>query len=176
MPILPRPVSPKSALGDLRDMLAGPLPHKWPLLILSMALTSLIIWAFYLDARPAPQPPEIIYVESWMADRKDSTILEQQKADLAQYETALEKKQREFQTVADTFGIDWRRDEERNRVRRQAVIAAVNKRLDGRIAAARAREAAEGKAAPERGDTPRPPAAPAAPTPAAPVAAPTNAR
>lgn len=142
MPILPRPVSPKSALSDLSDLVARPFPHKWPLLALSVAMTSVIIWAFYLDAKvPVSQDKEIIYVESWMADRKDSDIIKQQKADLAAYEAALEKKQREFQHVADRFGIDWRTDEVRNKARRLAVIAAVNKRLDQRIAEAEAREA-----------------------------------
>lgn len=142
MPILPRPVSPKSAFADLREFLAGRRPHKWPLLGLSAALTGLIIWAFYLDARvPVSNEKEIIYVESWMADRKDSDILKRQKADLAAYEVLLEKKQREFQSVADRFGIDWKEEEARNRARRLAVIAAVNKRLDARIAEAEAREA-----------------------------------
>jgi hypothetical protein len=152
MQILPRPVSPKSAFADLRDLVAGPLPHKWPILALSIALTSLIIWAFYLDARvPLSNEKEIIYVESWMADRKDSDILKRQKADLAAYEVLLEEKQREFQHVADRFGIDWKEDEVRNKARRLAVIAAVNKRLDTRIAEAEAREA--GRAPPQPAQT-----------------------
>jgi hypothetical protein len=152
MLILPRPVSPKSAFADLRDLVAGPLPHKWPILALSTALTGLIIWAFYIDARvPLSNEKQIIYVQSWMADRKDSDILKQQKADLANYEGLLEKKQREFQHVADRFGIDWKEDEVRNKARRLAVIAAVNKRLDTRIAEAEAREA--GRAAPQPAQT-----------------------
>lgn len=125
------------------DMLTGPLPHKWPLLMLSIALTGVIIWAFNHDAR-APKPErEIIYVESWMKDRRDSTIMEQQKKDLALYEAALEKKQKEFQAVADKFGIEWRADEARTKARRLAVLEAVNKNLDERIAVAKKREAAQ---------------------------------
>jgi hypothetical protein len=143
MSILPRPVTPKSALADLRSMLTGPLPHKWPLLGLSVAVTWVIMYGFYLDAKPAPVGPQIMYVESWMADRKDSDILKKQKADLAQYEVALEKKQHEFQSVADKFGIEWKNEEVRNRVRRKEVIAAINKQLDQRIAKAEADEAAK---------------------------------
>jgi len=143
MPIFPRPVSPKSALADLIDMLTGPLPHKWPLLLLSITLTGLILWGFNHDARGPKPERQIIYVESWMKDRKDSTIMEQQKRDLGLYEAALEKKQKEFQSVADKFGIEWRADEERNKARRLAVLAAVNKQLDERIAAAKRREAAQ---------------------------------
>lgn len=142
MPILPRPVSPKSAFTDLKEMLTGDRPHKWPLLVLSVALTVIIIWAFAHDARGPKREREIIYVESWMADRRDSDILIQQKKDVATYEAALERKQREFQSVADKFGIEWRQDEARNKARRLEVIAAVNRQLDAKIAAARAREAA----------------------------------
>lgn len=146
MPIFPRPVSPKSALADLVDMLSGPLPHKWPLLLLSITLTALIMWAFAHDARGPKPERQIIYVESWMKDRKDSTIMEQQKRDLALYEAALEKKQKEFQSVADKLGIEWRADETRNKARRLEILAVVNRRLDERIAAAKKREAAGGSA------------------------------
>lgn len=152
MRIIPRPVSPRSALADLKDVLVQPRAHKWPLLALSIALTGVIMWAFEYDSLTLKPGTEIIYVESWMADRKDSMILERQKADLAQYESALTKKQREYQNVADTFGVEWRADAARNKAQREAVIAAVNKQLDQRIARAKAREAADGHpaAAPSR--------------------------
>jgi hypothetical protein len=141
MAILPRPVSPKNAFSDLLDMFRGDRPHKWPILGLSCALTGFWIWAFYVDSTPhIEKKKEIIYVESWMADRKDSEVIRQQKLDLANYEAALASKQKEFQSVADTFGIDWRKDEARNRERRQAIIAAINKQLDQRLATAEARE------------------------------------
>jgi hypothetical protein len=142
MPILPRPVSPRSATADLVSMLRGPLPYKWPILMLSCALTAIIIYAFYLDAKPAPMEPEVFYVESWMANRKDSVTLKKQKAELAQYEAALATKQVEFQRTADMFGIDWRNDAARNKARRQEIIAAINKQLDKKIAEAEAKEAA----------------------------------
>ncbi|HEX7852833.1 MAG TPA: hypothetical protein VF503_03980 [Sphingobium sp.] len=143
MSIMPRPVSPKRALSDLMDMLSGPLPHKWPLLILSIVLTGVIIWAFAHDARGPKRERQIIYVESWMANRKDSTVMEQQKKDLANYEVALQKKQKEFQSLADKFGIEWRSEEARNSAQRKAVMEAVDKQLDQRIAAAKKREASE---------------------------------
>ncbi|MCE7794938.1 hypothetical protein LWE61_00045 [Sphingobium sufflavum] len=150
MRIIPRPVSPRSALTDLKDFLVEPRAHKWPLLALSMALTGVIMWAFEHDSLSLKPGPQIIYVESWMADRKDSLILERQKADLALYEKALTKKQREYQNLADTFGVEWRKDAARNKAQREAVIAAVNKSLDERIAAAKKREAASGAPAANR--------------------------
>jgi len=143
-------VSPRNAVLDLWDMLSGPRPHKWPLLGLSMTLTGVILWGFYHDSKPLKAPQQIIYVENWMADRKDSTILIQQKADLALYEAALEKKQKEFQHIADMAGLEWREEEARNRAQRLKVLVAVNKQLDAKIAAAKAREAAAEKPAAAR--------------------------
>ncbi|HEX7819810.1 MAG TPA: hypothetical protein VF463_04240 [Sphingobium sp.] len=148
MRIIPRPVSPKSALTDLKDFLVQPRAHKWPLLALSVALTGVIMWAFEYDSLSLKPGPQLIYVESWMADRKDSTILQEQKADLALYENALRKKQGEFQALADKFGVEWRQDAARNAKQRAEVIAAVNKSLDARIAYAKKQEAAAKDSAP----------------------------
>ncbi len=152
MSIFPRPVSPRSAFADLKSMFAPDRPHRWSLLGVSAALTFLMIWAFHLDSRLPPKQREIIYVESWMADRRDSDIIRRQKADLVNYEAALEKRQERFQRVADMTGIEWREEEAKSREQRKAVIAAVQKRLDERLAEALAREAAQGKA-PASSDT-----------------------
>lgn len=144
MAILPRPVSPKTALADLWELLSGERAHKWPLLALSATLTGLILWAFVVDAKPkVVREKEILYVESWMSDRRDSDVIRKQKADLARYETLLEAKQREFQSVADQFGIAWQEDAARNKARRAEVIAAIHKQLDARLALALEREARE---------------------------------
>jgi len=145
MAIFPRPVSPRSALADLRDMFSPDRPHRWALLALSCTLTGLLLWGFMLDSRTPPKEREIIYVESWMNDRKDSDIIRQQMQDLANYEQALEKKQGEFQKVADMFGIEWREEEMRNRARRKEIIAAIQKQLGARLAKAEAREATAGR-------------------------------
>ncbi len=143
MAILPRPVSPRSAIADLRMMFSPDRPHRWTLLALSATLTALLLWGFALDSRPPKKPREILYVESWMLDRKDSEIIRRQIKDLDTYEAALEKKQQEFQRLADKVGIEWREDEARNTAQRKAVIAAIHKRLDAKLAAALAKEAAE---------------------------------
>lgn len=145
MPIFPRPARPREAFADLRALWSENPRHRWPILGLSIALTSVIIWAFYVDSKSPPRPREIIYVESWMADRKDSDVLKKQKADLARYEEALKARQKDFQGFADAFGVEWREEAERNRAQREAVIAAVNKKIDERIAKAEAREAAAAK-------------------------------
>ena len=154
MRILPRPVSPRSALADLKLMFSVDRPHRWGLLGLSMAMTFVLLWAFYLDSRSPPKPREIFYVESWMNDRRDSDIIRQQKADLANYETALATKQQEFQRLADRVGIEWREDEAKNRVRRAEIVAAMQKHLDKKLAEAVARETKEGKKPRPAGATP----------------------
>ncbi len=143
MAIFPRPVSPKSALGDLWDYFRENRPHKWPLLGLSIALTWLIVWVFVIDANTNTMPTrnQIIYVQSWNADRPDAAIILQQKIDLAKREAALQNKQKEMQKVADIFGIDWRKDEARNTARRKEALKEINAELDKRLAKAEAEEA-----------------------------------
>jgi len=141
MPIFPRPVSPRSAFADLREMFSPDRPYRWPLLALSAVLTGLMLWGLALDSRIPERPREITYVESWMADRKDSDIIRKQISDLAAYEASLVKKQGTYQELADTFGIEWREEAARNDAQRKAVIAAIHKRLQERLAAAEAREA-----------------------------------
>lgn len=148
MAIFPRPVAPSSAFADLRDMFSRDRPYRWTLLGVSVALTGVLLWGFMLDSRTPPKPREIFYVESWMSDRKDSDIIRQQIKDLAAYEAALAKKQREFQKVADSLGIDWRKDEARNSEQRKAVEAVIQKRLQERLAAAEARETVDKQGAP----------------------------
>ncbi len=146
MAIFPRPVSPKSALGDLWTYFRENRPHKWPVLGLSMALTWVMIWAF-MDANTNTMPTrnKIIYVESWDASRSDAAIILQQKIDLAKSEAALQKRQKQMQGWADAFGIDWRAEEARNSARRKEALKQINAQLDSRLAQAEA----AGEAAPK---------------------------
>jgi hypothetical protein len=135
MAIFPRPVSPKSALGDFWSYFAEQRAHKWPLLGLSAAMTWVIVWAFVIDGNTntMPRQNKIIYVESWNADRSDAAIILQQKMDLARSEVALKKKQKEMQGLADAFGIDWREDAARNGAKREAALKVINAQLDARL-------------------------------------------
>lgn len=147
MAILPRPVSPRSAFADLMLMFSADRPHRWGLLGVATALTGLMVWGFYLESIPPKPERQIIYVQNWVSSRKDSEIIRQQKIDLANYEAALAKKQKEFQRVADIVGIEWREDEARNTAQRQATVVQMQALLDKKLAAALAREAAEDAAA-----------------------------
>jgi hypothetical protein len=147
MAIFPRPVSPKSAASDLRDMFSPERPHRWSILALSMTLTGLLLWGFVIDSRKPPKEREITYIESWMSDRRDSDIIREQLEDIARYEAALESKQGEFQRLADGLGIEWREDAEKNKVQREAVLLAVRQRLEKRLAESLEREGGSASAA-----------------------------
>ncbi|MBO9575977.1 MAG: hypothetical protein J7494_09595 [Sphingobium sp.] len=140
--MLPRPVSPRSALADLKLMFSADRPHRWGLLGVSAAITFVLLWGFMLESRRPEPERQIIYVQSWMADRKDSDIIRQQLKDLDQYESDLQKSQVKWQQFADAAGIEWRKDEARNRELRTATRAAMKKLLQKKLAEALAREAA----------------------------------
>ncbi len=178
MPIFPRPVSPRSAAGDLWSYLREKRAHKWPLLGLSAALTWVIIWAFLIDAKDISQPQrhKITYFQSWNANRSDAQIILQQKLDVADYEVQLHKKQQDMRKLADIFGIEWREDAARNDARRTVALKKLNATLNKELAEA---EAKEGKAAAETGKVVpivRLPEKPAASAAQAPAAAPSTAR
>ncbi|WP_093018654.1 hypothetical protein [Sphingobium sp. YR768] len=142
MAIFPRPVSPKSALGDFWGYFKQQRQHKWPLLGLSIALTWVIIWTFVIDANTNTMPTrnKIIYVQSWDANRSDAAVILQQKIDFAKRESALVKQQKKMQGFADAFGIEWREEEARNSAKRKEAVKAIDALLDDRLAKAEAAE------------------------------------
>lgn len=141
MAIFPRPVSPKSAAGDLWSYLRESRAHRWPLLGLSAALTWVIIWMFVLDANTntAPKQNKIIYFENWRADRSDIAVILQQKKDLADRVKALHAKRKEMQKIADMFGVEWREEERKNSAREAEAVRILNAQLDKKLAEAQAR-------------------------------------
>lgn len=148
MAIFPRPVSPRTAFADLRGFFRQDHPYKWFVALCSVLATGLIVYAFVLDARTniLPKEPQIIYFKNWRADRSDVEVLEQLKKDVVIREKALQRKQNEFQGVADAFGIEWRRDAEANEKLRAAENARVLRAIDARIAKAKAQEVARSTA------------------------------
>ncbi|WP_413818461.1 hypothetical protein [Sphingobium sp.] len=144
MSIFPKPVSPRSALGDFWTYFSEKRAHKWPLLGLAMAITWVIVWVFILDGKTntGPRQNKIMYVQSWDANRPDAVIIAKQKADLARGEMLLAKKQKEMQKVADMVGIEWREEAARNHAKREEALKAINAMLDKRLEKAEAAEAA----------------------------------
>ena len=90
-PILPvmsvlRRYNPFRALLDLRRFLASRGKHEIIFLFAAFVICTLIVVGFVLGSHVEKiyKPPEIIYVQSWRADRTDAEIVAQQKIDMAQ--------------------------------------------------------------------------------------------
>lgn len=80
-PILPRVngffsrLSPIRAVQDLRIFLSHRQPYELGFLVLAIAMTMLIIAGFVKDSHfERPYKRDIIYVQSWRADRSDAEV------------------------------------------------------------------------------------------------------
>jgi len=80
-----RRLSPLRAFYDLRRYLASRGKYEIVFLFAALAVSVLIIAMFLADYSPKPvyRAPDIIYVQSWPANRTDAEIIAQQKIDQA---------------------------------------------------------------------------------------------
>lgn len=104
---LPRPASPRRALGDLAAFFRNRSRHQLVAGSLALVLPALILVGFYLDGKTnlAPPPRQIIYLDSWGADRSDAEIAAQQKIDQRAKEKAALEKREAFKRLEKRFGI-----------------------------------------------------------------------
>ncbi|WP_157215478.1 hypothetical protein [Flavisphingomonas formosensis] len=72
--------------------------------LLAIAMPMLIIVGFAIDANIKPQP-QIIYVESWPANRSEEEILADQKKDQAKRDAIRRERQRQFQELEKRLGM-----------------------------------------------------------------------
>lgn len=94
---LPRPASPRALWADLRAFTSERRPHHWVAAALAIAIPVAIVFVFYLDGRTNILPgPQLIYVESWPANRSDEEIKAQQKIDQAWRDKANKERQEMF--------------------------------------------------------------------------------
>ena len=103
----PRPVSPRAALADLRDFLSHTSREQRIGAMLAVLATTIIVIEFFVDSKinTAP-PPQIVYANSWNANRTDDEIIADQKKDQAEREAALKERQRQFQELENKLGIE----------------------------------------------------------------------
>ena len=106
MPVLPPFSRPSVALADLKAFLRNRDRDRLVGGVLALLVTLLIVVIFFLDAKvnTAP-PPQIIYTDSWSANRTDAEIIAQQKEDQAAREAAQAERQRQFKELQDKLGI-----------------------------------------------------------------------
>jgi hypothetical protein len=104
---LPRPASPRALLQDLRAFAAERSKHQWIALFFAVAMPLTILALFYLDGRTNIMPGEqVIFVESWSAERSDEEIRAAQQVRLKEREKAQAQRQQEWKALADRLGID----------------------------------------------------------------------
>jgi hypothetical protein len=94
---LPRPASPRALWADLRAFTSERRAHHWVAAALAIAIPIAIVFVFYLDGKTNILPgPQLIYVESWPANRSDAEIKAQQKIDQAWRDKANKERQEMF--------------------------------------------------------------------------------
>ena len=73
---------------------------------LAVLVTMIIIIEFMVDSKinTAP-PPQIVYAESWSANRTDAEIVAEQKKDQAKRDAAAKEKQRQFKELEKQLGM-----------------------------------------------------------------------
>lgn len=98
----------KGAAGDLRNMFSHMDRRRWLFLLLSIAVTFAVLFGFLIDSdfRKFAPGPQLIFVESWRADRSDAEIKAQQKRDQALRKQAEEERRRQFQKLGNTLGVE----------------------------------------------------------------------
>lgn len=104
---LPRPASPRALWADFRAFTRERSRYQWIGLLFAVAMPTIIIIGFYFDAKTNILPDEqIIYAESWSANRSDAEIIAQQKIDLQREKEAAEARQRAYQRLEKRLGMD----------------------------------------------------------------------
>jgi hypothetical protein len=97
---LPRPASPRALLSDLRAFAAERSPVHWMAAAVAIVMPIAIVVVFTIDGRTNIAPPaQIIYVESWRADRTDAEIIADQKKDKAKLDALKKERMRQFQKI-----------------------------------------------------------------------------
>jgi hypothetical protein len=102
----PRPVGPRAAFSDLRAFMRQRSREQVIGAILAVLVTLIIIIEFAVDSKinTAP-PPQIVYAESWSANRTDAEIIAEQKKDQAKRDAAAKEKQRQFKELEKQLGM-----------------------------------------------------------------------
>jgi hypothetical protein len=96
----PRPAGPRALIADIREFTRQRSRVQWIGAVVAVAMPLLIIAGFYHDSSHGIAPgPQLIYVESWPANRTDAQIKSDQKRDQARREAAMKERQRQFRKL-----------------------------------------------------------------------------
>jgi hypothetical protein len=95
----PRPAAPKALWADIRAFAAQRSRYQWAGLAVAITMPVLIVAGFFHDSRGIQPGPQLIYVESWPANRSDDEIRADQKRDQVKREAAMKERQRQFRKL-----------------------------------------------------------------------------
>lgn len=104
---LPKPSSPRAAWTDFKAFLVDQPRHKWVILLLSIAMPAILVTVFMLDSQTGMQmPKQVVFVESWPANRTDEEIKAQQIIDQKARDEAKLRRQQDYQRLQKRLGIE----------------------------------------------------------------------
>lgn len=102
----PQPSSPRAAWADLKAFLRQRSREQVIGGSLALLVTAIIVIEFIVDSNMGTGPTaQIIYAESWPANRSDAEIIADQKKDEAKRQAALEERKRQFQKLENQLGM-----------------------------------------------------------------------
>ena len=102
----PKPVGPRAAISDLFAFMRQRSREQVIGATLAVLVTMIIVIEFVVDSKINTAPPQqIVYAQSWSADRTDAQIIADQKKDQAKREALAKEKQRQFQKLEKQLGM-----------------------------------------------------------------------
>ena len=97
---LPRPASPGVVWNDLRAFMRDRPRKQWVAGTLAVMIPFAILLGFYLESYMRAQPrPQVVYINSWPADRSEEEIRAKQQADIERERAIQEERRRQFQRL-----------------------------------------------------------------------------
>ncbi len=123
-----RNVSPVRALRDLWQILGAPSEFRLRSLALAVLVTGGIFSVMWQQGgRGLPRPPEVIYFESWRADRSDAEIMagnveatKRARAEAAEEQARAEDVREMYKTVGAATGLDTEAMDRQAKIEREA--------------------------------------------------------
>ena len=93
-------------LADFWDYIRTDRPHRWPIWGVTIALTGVVFWGFSTHlVRPDKPTRDIVYFESWAADRSRGETEAEWIARAKETTRRNAERRAEYQRLADRLGI-----------------------------------------------------------------------
>lgn len=106
MSFFPRPASPRVLLADIKAFAGDRSPHQWIAAVLAVLMPVGIVVLFYYDSKTNIMPKEqVVYAETWRADRSDEEIRAAQAKRQAAAEKRAKARQQMFKDLERKFGM-----------------------------------------------------------------------